>query len=117
MSKTKPLFVKLKTSILHSFEIRYLWVSLLINNQWCPVKLSRFLPSVEMTRCSEFFAWVGVGGGFAATNPYPPPVTVCHSGVRNRKLGEANLFKYFSSIQFLPDTNVVIRKNLNFTIY
>jgi len=36
--------------------------------QYCPVELSRFLPSVEMTRRSWFFMGVEVGGGEAAIN-------------------------------------------------
>ena len=36
---------------------------------YCPVKLTRFLPSVEMTGHPWVFMEDGVGGGEAATNP------------------------------------------------
>jgi len=45
----------------------------LIFYHWCPVKLFRFLPTVEMTRYLEYFGRVWVGGGEAATNPHPKP--------------------------------------------
>jgi hypothetical protein len=40
-------------------------------NHWCPVKLFRFLPTVEMTRYLEYFGRVGFCGGGGGGGPPP----------------------------------------------
>jgi hypothetical protein len=56
----KPFFMKI------SF-----FLQLEIVNLCCPVKMFRFLPTVEMTRFSEGLLRVGVGSGKTATNTHP----------------------------------------------
>ena len=56
-------------------------------NHYCPVKFQRFLPTVEMTRCLEYFGRVEGGGGEATTTLHPKQRNCLSFRSANRRRG------------------------------